>query len=90
MNKYESLQRKTLGLVPVATVSSDNDWSGNSPILFLLAVIVAAMGNTIVETFLYLMPNGRFSPKWAYIPLIATNLLTAVLVTTSLYFGPKQ
>ena len=28
--------------------------------------------------FLYLLPNGRFSPKWAFVPLVCTVLLLFV------------
>lgn len=31
--------------------------------------------------FLYLIPNGRFSPRWAYIPLIATVLLLSLPIS---------
>jgi hypothetical protein len=32
-----------------------------------------------VLLFLYLMPNGRFSPRWAYIPLIATLIMVNLM-----------
>jgi hypothetical protein len=42
-------------------------------------VVVGALGNVIVLLFLYLMPNGRFSPRWAYIPLIATLIIVNLM-----------
>ena len=66
--------------LPIATVSGDNDWSGSGPVLFSLAVAVAISGTAIVVIFLYLIPNGRFSPKWAYIPLTCTLLLISLLL----------
>jgi hypothetical protein len=42
-------------------------------------VVVGALGNVIVLLFLYLMPNGRFSPRWAYIPLIATLIMVNLM-----------
>jgi hypothetical protein len=45
------------------------------PNLIWLATFAAFVGNAIMLLFLYLVPNGRFSPRWAYIPLIGTVLL---------------
>jgi hypothetical protein len=44
----------------------------------LLGAVVTTLGAIIIVTFLYLMPNGRFSPRWAYIPLVCTILLLSV------------
>jgi len=71
----------SLGLIilPMATVSGSNDWSGTHPILFFLAVMLSILGNNVEVAFLYLLPNGRFSPKWAYIPMTGLILLLTVL-----------
>ena len=66
--------------LPVATISGSNDWSGIDPVLFFLAMAVAISGTAIMIIFLYLMPNGRFSPTWAYIPMICTLLLMSMMV----------
>ncbi|MFQ5400656.1 MAG: sensor histidine kinase [Anaerolineae bacterium] len=66
-------------VLPVSTVSGSNDWSGNQPALVFLAVAVAILGNVIMISFLYLLPNGRFSPPWAYIPLTVTITLLTTL-----------
>ena len=66
--------------LPIATVSGDNDWSGAAPLFFFLALVVAISGTAIELCFLYLIPNGRFSPKWAYIPLIGTLVLLSVML----------
>jgi len=71
----------SLGLIilPMATVSGSNDWSEMHPILFFLAVMLSILGNNVEVAFLYLLPNGRFSPKWAYIPMTGLILLLTVL-----------
>jgi len=66
-------------VLPMSTVSGDNDWSALDPGLFFLAVAVAILGTGIQVTFLYLIPNGRFSPRWAFIPLLGTIFLVGVL-----------
>ena len=67
-------------VLPFATVSGDNDWSGNSPIFFFLPLAAALSGTAVVVAFLYLIPNGRFSPRWAYIPMTCTLLLLSMLM----------
>jgi hypothetical protein len=67
-------------ILPISTISGSNDWSANDPTLFFLAVSVALLANAIMVGFLYLLPNGRFSPKWAYVPLASTILFMSVLL----------
>lgn len=66
-------------IVPIIMVSGDNDWSASEPLLLYLAVTVAILGSAIMIAFLYLIPNGRFSPKWAPLPLVATVLLLGAI-----------
>ncbi len=66
-------------VLPVMTVSGDNDWSGSAPFLFLIAFVIGFSGGIVTVAFLYLIPNGRFAPRWAYIPMIVTILLMSVL-----------
>jgi hypothetical protein len=65
--------------IPISMVSSDHDWSTSYPALAFFGVAVGLVGSVIMVLFLYLLPNGRFSPKWAYIPLFCTILLLFVL-----------
>lgn len=65
-------------VIPITTYASDHDWSTSNPNLTLLGVIVGILGAFITLVFFYLIPNGRFSPRWAYIPLIGTLLLLGV------------
>jgi hypothetical protein len=66
-------------VLPIVTYSGSNVWSTYNPVLFFLAVAVGIVGNAILVAFLYLLPNGRFSPKWAYIPLVGTILTVSLL-----------
>jgi hypothetical protein len=61
-------------VIPITTYASDHDWSSN-PNLAFLGLVVGILGALITLVFFYLIPNGRFSPRWAYIPLICTILL---------------
>ena len=66
-------------ILPMSTVSGSRDWSSAASVLFWPALGVALSANVIMILFLYLIPNGRFSPRWAYIPLVVTILLINVL-----------
>ena len=66
-------------ILPVSVISGSADWAAINPILFIPGVSASILGTVVVEIFLYLMPNGRFSPRWAYIPLIFSLLLVIVL-----------
>jgi uncharacterized membrane-anchored protein len=64
---------------PIATVSVVPDGLKIFPALFVYLNAVAVLGSVITLVFfLYLLPNGRLSPKWAYIPLVCTVLLYIV------------
>ncbi len=78
------LQRKSwLGIavslalitIPYTMFAGSRSFGAINPILIWPATVASFVGNAIILLFLYLMPNGRFSPRWAYIPLIATYLL---------------
>ena len=66
-------------VLPVSVISGSADWAAINPILFLPGVTASILGTAIELLFLYLMPNGRFSPRWAYIPLICGLLLVSIL-----------
>ena len=67
-------------IVPVSTVSGDSNWSAYAPAFFWQALVVALSGNVVLITFLYLVPNGRFSPRWAYIPLAGSIVVLSMMV----------
>ncbi len=62
-------------VIPYTMFAGSRDFGAISPNLIWLATAASFVGNAIILLFLYLVPNGRFSPRWAYIPLIATYLL---------------
>jgi hypothetical protein len=57
-------------LVIVVTMISDPDnLADNLPALFIPSVILSQLGYAVLLLFLYLFPNGRFYPRWAFVPL---------------------
>ena len=65
--------------LPVWTYAGDNNWSAGDPRLFGPAVFTAVLGAGVVLAFFYLMPSGRFSPRWSWIFLLAFfGLMTVV------------
>ncbi len=69
----------TLIVFPVFVKAGDNDWSASSPFFLFIALVIGSTTGIIVIAFLYLIPNGRFAPRWAYIPMIVTCVLLAVM-----------
>jgi hypothetical protein len=69
----------TLVVFPVFFKAGDNDWSASSPFFLFIALVIGSTTGIIVIAFLYLIPNGRFAPRWAYIPMIVTCVLLAVM-----------
>ena len=67
-------------VLPIASITDSNNISANYPNLLLPALFIGILGAVIVLVFFYLMPNGRFSPPWAYIPLVVTILLLAIQI----------
>ncbi len=67
-------------VIPFAMFAGSRNFGAIHPALGWPAIVAYIVGNGIMLLFLYLVPNGRFSPRWAYIPLLATFLL--------LLFGP--
>jgi len=66
-------------VIPFAMFSASRDFGAINPILFWPGVAASILGTAIMLVFLYLVPNGRFSPRWAFIPLICTLLFVSFL-----------
>jgi hypothetical protein len=62
-------------VIPFALFAGSRDFGAINPNLIWPAGIALFLGNGIMVLFLYLLPNGRFSPRWAYIPMLVTLLL---------------
>lgn len=74
----------TMIVIPVYMYIGNVAWEVIDPKLFLPGQIISIIGPTILILFLYLVPNGRFSPSWAYIPLIIFLLLAILAVADSI------
>lgn len=66
--------------IPFSIWAGYRDWPAIAPFLFWPGVITAILCAVIDLVFLFLMPNGRFSPRWAYIPL-CIGLLSITILT---------
>jgi hypothetical protein len=69
----------TLVTMPFAIYAASNDWSLIHPALFWPGAIASLLSSVMQTVFLFLMPNGRFSPRWAYIPMTIGLLLLVIL-----------
>jgi hypothetical protein len=50
----------------------------NIPGLLIPWVFLSALGRVFMLLFIYLFPNGRFYPRWAFIPLAVAIIITVV------------
>ncbi len=66
-------------IIPISTFGGSTDWASNYPHLVLPGIFLNVFGTVVILVFFYLLPNGRFSPRWANIPLVITCLLIVVL-----------
>lgn len=62
-------------VIPYTMFAGSRNFAAINPDLIWPAAIASFVGNAIMLLFLYLVPNGRFSPRWTYIPLLATFFL---------------
>ncbi|MCA9897065.1 MAG: hypothetical protein KC433_02690 [Anaerolineales bacterium] len=65
--------------LPFFVWAGPRNWAAIHPLLFWPGLIAVIMGTVLDVLFLFLMPNGRFSPRWAYIPLSIGLLLGTIL-----------
>ena len=56
-------------VMPVTVIADADNLANNIPALFIPSVILSQLGVAIFFLFLYLFPNGRFYPRWAFVPL---------------------
>ncbi|MEZ4592995.1 MAG: hypothetical protein R3D55_17900 [Chloroflexota bacterium] len=75
VNRLGLMVSLALIVIPYAMYTSGEEFGSIHPALFVPGVIAGFISPAIMASFLYLIPNGRFSPRWAYIPLICTLLL---------------
>jgi len=65
-------------VMPIAMISDADNLATSYPSLLIPSVFLALLGNSILLLFLYLFPNGRFYPRWAFVPFITTFLVFTV------------
>ena len=66
-------------IIPIATYGGSTDWATNYPDWVVPGIILGIFGTITQLVFFYLIPNGKFSPQWAYIPFAITNVLLIIL-----------
>jgi len=59
-------------VMPVTVIADADNLADNFPTLFIPSVILSQLGLAIFHLFLYLFPNGRLYPRWAFVPLSLT------------------
>jgi hypothetical protein len=67
-------------IIPISTYGGSTDWATNYPNLAIPGIFLNIFGTFVELIFFYLIPNGKFSPRWAYIPLIITVFFVTVLI----------
>jgi len=65
-------------VMPIAMISDADNLATRYPSLLIPSVFLAVLGYSIVFLFIYLFPNGRFYPRWAFVPFITTFLVFTV------------
>jgi hypothetical protein len=64
--------------MPIAMISDADNLAASYPGLLIPSVFLSLLGNSILLLFLYLFPNGRLYPRWAFVPFITTLLVFTV------------
>ncbi len=65
-------------VMPIAMISDADNLATSYPSLLIPSVFLSLLGYSILLLFLYLFPNGRFYPRWAFVPFITTFLVFTV------------
>ncbi|NUM47756.1 MAG: hypothetical protein HUU38_23875 [Anaerolineales bacterium] len=67
-----------LAIIPINMIADADNVAAFYPDLQLPVTILSSVGTIILFGFLYLFPNGRFYPRWAFIPLILSVIVLEV------------
>lgn len=76
-------------VITFSMYSGGEEFGSIHPNLFVLGLVAGLIGPIIMVTFIYLMPNGRFFPRWAYIPWLGSVLLLFPLMLNGVFFLPN-
>jgi hypothetical protein len=58
-----------LAVIPVAIIADSDNVAANFPQLTIPSISLSILGIGVLLAFVYMLPNGRFYPSWAAIPL---------------------
>jgi hypothetical protein len=73
-----------LVVIPATTISDSDNVAANYPQLLIPAVMLSVLGTCVLVLFVYLLPNGRFYPRWAAVPLaISLPIATGTIQETT-------
>jgi hypothetical protein len=86
MNRLGLTVSLALIVITFSMYSGGDEFGSIHPNLFVPGLIDGHIGPIIMVTFIYLMPNGRFFPRWAYIPWLCTVLLLFPLTLLNVVF----
>jgi signal transduction histidine kinase len=75
-------------VIPFSLYSGGDEFGSINPNLFIPGLVAGLIGPIIMATFIYLMPNGRFFPRWAYIPWLGSVLLIFPLMLNGVFVLP--
>jgi len=75
MNRLGLTVSLALIVITFSMYSGSDEFGSIHPYLFIPGAVATILGTFIMMAFAYLMPNGHFSPRWAYIPLLLSMLL---------------
>ena len=67
MNRLGLTVSLALIVITFSMYSGGDEFGSIHPNLFVPGLVAGLIGPIIMATFIYLMPNGRFFPRWAYI-----------------------
>jgi len=65
-------------VIPVTFISDADNLVANNSSVYVLSTILWGLGVLVLLLFLYLFPNGRLYPRWAFAVLSATYLISLV------------
>lgn len=89
MNQLGLTVSLALIVIIFSMYSGGDEFGSIHPNLFVPGLVAGLIGPIIMVTFIYLMPNGRFFPRWAYIPWLGSILLVFPLMLNVLFFLPN-
>jgi len=87
MNRLGLTVSLALIVITFSMYSGGDEFGSIHPNLFVPGLVAGLIGPIIMVTFIYLMPNGRFFPRWAYIPWLCSVLLLFPLTLLNVVFS---